>query len=49
MHYLVGVMTRYRAAPSVEKEGETSPLQTDSIDEAPKNSAGAGENALNIC
>jgi hypothetical protein len=49
MHYSVDIITLYRAAPSVEKEGETSLLPTDSSDDAPKISAGIRENALNIC
>jgi hypothetical protein len=49
MHYPVDIVTLYRAAPSVEKEGESSLLRTDSSDDAPKISAAIGENALNIC
>jgi hypothetical protein len=49
MHYCVAIITLCRAPPSVEKEGETSLLRTDSIDAAPKISAGIRENALNIC
>jgi hypothetical protein len=49
MHYFVAIITLCRAAPAVEKEGEISPLRTDSIDAAPKISAGIRENALNIC
>jgi hypothetical protein len=49
MHYLVDIIILYRAAPSVEKESETSLLRTDSSDDAPKISAETRENALNIC
>jgi hypothetical protein len=49
MHYSLDVITLCRAALAVEEKGETSPLQTDSIDDAPKISAGIRENALNIC
>jgi hypothetical protein len=39
MHYLLGVFSRYRAAPSVEKEREHPRYQTDSSDDAPEISA----------
>jgi len=46
MHYLVNIITLNRAAPSVQKKGETSLLPTDSSDAAPKISAAIRENAL---
>jgi hypothetical protein len=49
MHYSVDIITLYRAAPSVERKGETSQLRTDSSDDAPEISDGTAENALNLC
>jgi hypothetical protein len=49
MHYSSDIIAFHRAAPSVQKKGETSLPGIDSSDDAPEISAAIGENALNIC
>jgi hypothetical protein len=49
MHYLSVIIALCRAASSMGKGVKYFGLGTDSIDDAPKISAGIRENALNIC